>query len=310
MTALVILAAGSGTRLGELGRRVRKPLLPVGPRTLLEHHLATFAALGVTEAVVVVDAPDSPVVAAAREAAACLGVQVAVAVQERRGGVGHAVLAAEPVLGPRPFVLVLGDTFFLPLDLTRGLAPLERREADVVLSVRRVDDPERIRRECTIALQPDGRVARIVEKPREVLGPWKPCGIYFCGEALWTSLHATPASPLRNEIELTDAIQGVIAAGGVVRAAETLVDDVNVTTPRDVLEANLLWLAATGACRYVHAGATVAADARLEQAVVLAGARVEPGAELRRVVVFPGARIAAGERLSDVLVDPQLGPIA
>ena len=311
MTTLVILAAGSGTRLGALGRRVRKPLLPVGPATLLEHHVATFAALGLREAVVVVDAPDSPVAEHARRIAASRGVRLQVAVQARRGGVGHAVLAAEPALGRRSFVLVLGDTFFVPTHLERGLHELQAGAADVVLSVRRVDDPERIRRECTIERSPDGRVTRIVEKPRDVLGPWKPCGIYFCGPALWDALRATPPSALRDEVELTDAIQGVITGGGSVRAVETLADDVNITTPRDVLEANLLWL---GARRppipsYVEPSARVAPDARLEQAVVLAGATVGRGARLRRAVVFPGAVVPEGADLQDVLVDPELGPI-
>lgn len=48
MRALV-LAAGHGTRLGELTRELPKPMLPIGERPLLEHILRRLASAGITE---------------------------------------------------------------------------------------------------------------------------------------------------------------------------------------------------------------------------------------------------------------------
>ena len=95
-TAVVVLAAGEGRRLGG----VAKALLPVGQGTLLDRALATAALVGIAPAqvVVVVGAPHGDAVAAAARAAGCV---VVVNPAPARGmassiAVGFAALGSAP----------------------------------------------------------------------------------------------------------------------------------------------------------------------------------------------------------------------
>lgn len=309
MIPVVILAAGEGQRLGPVGKLYRKALLPVGDRTLLAHHLQTFLALGARRFVLVVSPEAEDLAAEAARVLAPSGIRPQTVIQEQRRGIGHAVLAAQAVLNAGPFVLVLGDTYYAPKDLAPAAAAVAAGEFEAVLSVRRVDDEDLIRKECTIALDSAGLVRRIVEKPAQVLSPLKPCGVYFFGARIWQALQATPASALRGEVELTDAIQRLIDDGGRVGVRETLYCDVNITFPADVLAANLAWLRQRRAPAFVDPRAALGQGARVEDCVVAAGARVGAGARLRRVVVFPEAEVRAGQILEDALAVAGVGSV-
>jgi glucose-1-phosphate thymidylyltransferase len=309
MIPVLILAAGGGTRMGSLGAAHNKALLPIGLDTLLAHHVRTFAHLGTRRFVLVVDDPASAVAAEARVLAGAAGASLDVVVQAERKGIGHAVLLAEAALGRGPFVLVLGDTYYVARDLAGSMADIRDGPFDAVLSVRRTDDENLIRKECTIALSDDGRVTRIVEKPRDVLGPWKPCGVYFFGPAVLPVLRATPASALRGEVEITDAIQVLIDRGGRVGARQTLDLDVNVTWPADLLDANLAHLAAGGHRFLADGSARIGPGVSLDRCVIGARASVGEGSRLARVVVFPDAVVGPGAALSDALVSPLAGVV-
>lgn len=298
MIPAVILAAGGGSRLGEAGRRVPKALLPVGDGTLLEMHLRSFLSAGTRKFVIVTDPSDPRPAAAAARALAGTGAVLREARQAERRGIGHAASLAEPFLDGGPFALVLGDTYYSGADFGAACAAIAAGAADAFLSVRAVSDEAEIRRECTIELAPDGRVSRIIEKPARALSMTKPCGVYFFGARFMPALKATPASALRGEIELTDAIQGLISAGGVVRTLETMRLDVNVTRPADVIKANRAWLAERALPFYAHPGAEVGEGAALENSVAAAGSRIGARARLKDCVVFPGAVVPPGAELT------------
>ncbi|MDQ7772281.1 MAG: sugar phosphate nucleotidyltransferase [Elusimicrobiales bacterium] len=302
MIPAVILAAGGGSRLGETGRRVPKALLPVGDGTLLEMHLRSFLSAGTRKFVIVTDPSDPRPAAEAARALYGTGAVLREARQAERRGIGHAASLAEPFLGGGPFALVLGDTYYSGADFGPACAAMAAGGADAFLSVREVGDEAEIRKECTIELAPDGRVARIIEKPERALSMTKPCGVYFFGPRFMPALKATPASALRGEIELTDAIQGLISAGGVVRTMETMRLDVNVTRPADVIKANRAWLAERGLASYAHPSAETGEGAALENSVAAAGSRIGARARLKDCVVFPGASVPAGTSLYGALV--------
>lgn len=308
MLPVVILAAGGGKRLGPLGAAYPKVLLPVGQGTLLSRHFEEFYAIGARRFVLVVDALESRVAMEARDIAKSMGVELDIAVQSEPKGIGHATLVAEPLIRSSAFILVLGDTYYVPRDLKAGIRLLQEG-LDAVLSVRLVDDEALIRRECTITIGQNGLVEKIVEKPENVLGPYKPCGVYFFGPAMFEALHKTSPSPLRNEVELTDAIQTMIDDGGKVGVFETLETDLNVTVPSDLLEANMVWLSKSGIRVSIAPSAHIGKGGSLEQVVLGRGVKIGDGAMLKRVVVFPEAVVEAFTTCEDALIVPGLGVV-
>lgn len=302
MIPVVILTAGSGKRLGDVGKLFPKALLPVGDSTLLEMHLRAFLAAGSRRFIIVTDPSNRSIEAAARAVLAGSGAELFIAPQAERLGIGHAASLAVPWLSGGPFALVLGDTYYSAPDFSAAVRAVAEGDADAVLSVRTVRDEAEILKECTIDLDAYGRVLKIIEKPRRALSMVKPCGVYFFGPLFIPALAATKPSELRGEIELTDAIQNLITAGGIVLTMETLKLDVNITYPEDIVKANAAWLKERGLRGFAQPGAAVGPGAELENSLAARGASVGAGARVKNSVVFPGGVVAAGAEVNGSLV--------
>ena len=104
--AVVILAAGQGTRMRS---DTHKVLHPIASRPLLLHLLDRVDALGADKRVVVVGKGREQV------ETAIAGRDVSIAVQAEQQGTGHAVQQAAKVLGDYegPVLILYGDTPFV-----------------------------------------------------------------------------------------------------------------------------------------------------------------------------------------------------
>jgi NDP-sugar pyrophosphorylase family protein len=279
----VILAAGRGTRLGALGERWPKPLLPIGNRPLIERQIEDLRGLGVERVVVVVGHLRERLREALGDGAR-LGVRIELVEQREPLGIAHAALAAVALVDG-PFYLWLGDIFYVPRDL--GALARAFEGAEGVLAVRRDPTGEVVRRNAAVVVDGEGFVRRVVEKPRHVTSALAACGLYLWSGAFFDALRATPRTALRDEYEIATAVQLFVSGGGRVRAAEVVEWESNVTTPADLLECQRRLLRSMGVDR-----------------LVAAGARVHPGAELSGAVVGERAVIERPIRVEDALVLP------
>lgn len=105
----MILAAGRGERMRPLTDTLPKPLLPVGGKPLIQHHIEALAAAGVRELVINL-AWKGAMIPAALGDGARFGVRIAYsdegdAALETGGGIFKAL----PLLGDAPFIIVNGD---------------------------------------------------------------------------------------------------------------------------------------------------------------------------------------------------------
>lgn len=213
----LLLAAGYGTRLGELGRSTPKPLLELGGRPLADHLLDDLVRIpGLVELRVVTNARFRAALqgwAQGAEARAPFPVHVlddgTEGPDERLGAVGDLALALDlgasgPGRGGRPqggppspplegltgepeddWLVLSGDTLpGFPLGrLVREWGA--RPEADVLLTVESEADPERLRSRGVVAVDGAGRVTAFQEKPREAASNLTALPIYlFSGGVL------------------------------------------------------------------------------------------------------------------------------
>jgi MurNAc alpha-1-phosphate uridylyltransferase len=105
----MILAAGRGERMRPLTDHIPKPLLEVGGRALIEHHITCLRAAGITRLVINHAHLGEQIVARLGDGSA-LGVDIRyspepVGALETGGGIKRAL----PLLGEEPFVVVNGD---------------------------------------------------------------------------------------------------------------------------------------------------------------------------------------------------------
>ncbi|HUQ50701.1 MAG TPA: nucleotidyltransferase family protein [Gammaproteobacteria bacterium] len=107
----MILAAGRGERMGALTAMQPKPLLTIGDRPLIEHHVARLAASGVDEIVINLSYRGTQI----REQLGNgerYGVTIAYSEEgEPPLETGGGIVRALPLLGHEPFVLVNSDVF-------------------------------------------------------------------------------------------------------------------------------------------------------------------------------------------------------
>ncbi len=286
-----MLGAGRGRRFEFLTRTLPKPLLPVLDRPLVLWQLAALRALGVREVVLVVGHLGHEIEAVVGDGAAH-GVAVSYVRQAQPLGIAHALACAAELLD-RPFLCLLGDVFFEAADLARLTAALDG--ADAVLGVRREIDPREVAHNFAVTVDEAGWVRAVEEKPAAARAGWKGVGLYLFRPAFLEVVATTPASALRGERELTDAIQRHVDASARVRAAPFQGRDFNLSGPAELLAANLHALALSGKENWIAADARIEDGATLSHSIVLARARVARGARLERALVLPGERVPPGD---------------
>ena len=153
--AVVILAAGQGTRMRS---DTHKVLHPIASRPLLLHLLDSVDALGAEKRVVVVGKGREQV------EAAIAGRDVAIAVQAEQKGTGHAVQQAADALAgyDGPVIVLYGDTPFVEAETLRRM--IDRLDGDggpgVVVLASTPPDPLKYGR---IILRQGDHIAKMVE---------------------------------------------------------------------------------------------------------------------------------------------------
>lgn len=296
----VILAGGRGTRMHPLSAATPKTLLPVGNTPLIEWQVLELARLGIREVLVVIGDLGHCIREVLGDGAR-LGVRIQYVQQDNPQGIAHAVGLCEPLIDG-PFLLLLGDIYFVAPGLRRMFHMLDADAVGGVLGVCREEDPAAIQLGYSAVLAPDGRVQRVIEKPRHPPTKLKGCGIYLFDVRFFDAIRRTPRSVMRDEYEITDAIQVFIDDGNRVEAADVIECDVNLTTPRDVWRANMIHLDGQREGSLVHESAEVDPSATLERSVIGPGTRVMANVHVRRSVVL--ARSVVKEDVTGCVVTP------
>lgn len=117
----MILAAGRGERMRPLTDRRPKPLLEVGGKPLIQYHLEALARAGIKHIVINL-AWQGELIRGALGGGERYGVQISYS-DEPEGALetGGGILAALPLLGPGPFLVISGDIWSeFPLDSCIG----------------------------------------------------------------------------------------------------------------------------------------------------------------------------------------------
>lgn len=107
----MILAAGRGNRLRPITDSIPKPLVRVGDRSLIEHHLCNLAAAGVREVVINLGYRGGQIRTALGDGSA-QGIRIAYSDEgDPPLETGGGLKAALPLLGAEPFLLVNSDIY-------------------------------------------------------------------------------------------------------------------------------------------------------------------------------------------------------
>ena len=106
----MILAAGKGERMRPLTDHTPKPLLQVGGRPLIEHHIRRLADAGFRELVINVSHLGQQIVDFCGDGSRW-GVHIAISPEEEPLETAGGIINALPLLGAETFLLVNGDVW-------------------------------------------------------------------------------------------------------------------------------------------------------------------------------------------------------
>ena len=298
----VILAAGRGERMWPFSESYPKPILPICNKPLIVYQIAMMRSLGISDVVILIGHKGyeiTRVLGDGRE----LGVNLRYVEQGEMLGIAHAVGNLESVVD-RPFMLFLGDIFFKAPRLCEMVDKFFEAPTGGVLATKEESDPEAIRRNYSITLSNEGLVTRVMEKPRHTRNRLKGCGLYLFDLCVFDAIRRTPRTAMRNEYELTDAIQVMIDDGNEVRISNVVDEDMNVTNPADLLVINLREAQTQWGGSLVGRKTQVAQGATIERSVIGDNVRIEHPIKICNSVIFDGVVIDSRNSLNGVVVTP------
>lgn len=224
----IILAAGKGTRMGELTNDLPKPMLPVKDRPVLEYIVEGLAHNGVTKILLVVGYQKEVIIDHFQDGSK-FEVKISYITQEVQDGTGRVIELGKDFVGEDNFVLSYGD-ILVPPETYAGLVDLGNDDA--ILSVKY---GEEVRKGGAVFIEND-YVTNLVEKPgpNDPTSPWYNAGIYTFRPNIFDYTKKLTLSA-RGEYELTDAITSMAHDKLPIRAFEIKGDWADVRDP-EVLE--------------------------------------------------------------------------
>lgn len=299
----VILAAGHGARMGPFGEGVPKPIVPICNKPLLVYQIEHLRGQGIRDIVIVIGHLGHRITQILGDGAAH-GVRIRYVEQQKRLGLAHAVGQIESHVD-RPFLLVLGDIFFQVSDLGKMIREFEQHQAAAVLAVKEEPDPEAIKKNFSIYLREDGSVRRVIEKPRHLDNDLKGCGLYLFDERIFDGIRRTPRTAMRDEYELTDAIQILIDYDYPVRVAPVVEWDMNITFIGDLIDCCVRQLRNLGQRSMIGENCRLAEGVVLEDSVLGANVRVTKPVRLSRCVVLDNVILDDAQDYNDAVITPE-----
>jgi glucose-1-phosphate thymidylyltransferase len=286
----LILSGGKGTRLRPLTFTQAKQLVPVANKPVLFYGIEALVGAGIRDIGIIVGETKGEIVAAVGDGDKWGGdVRITYIDQPEPLGLAHAVLISEDFLGQDPFVMYLGDNI-----LKSGIVSLVQEFAggkpNALILLTPVPNPQMF----GVAELRDGKVVRLVEKPKQPVSNLALVGVYMFDRHVFEAVKAIRPS-WRNELEITDAIQYLVEKGYTVQPHLVSGWWKDTGKIEDILEANRLILETIkGSVEGV-----VDENSRVSGEVI-----IEAGAAVRSSIIRGPAIIGAGTEITDSYVGP------
>jgi len=231
----LILSGGKGTRLRPLTFTQAKQLVPVANKPVLFYGIEALKEAGIKDIGIVVGDTKDEIKEAVGDGSRW-GLRITYIEQDAPLGLAHAVKISENFLGNEPFIMYLGDNI-LKSGIKSLVEEFKKKKLNSLILLTEVPDP----RLFGVAELRDGKVVRLVEKPKKPLSNLALVGVYMFDFHVFEAVNAIKPS-WRNELEITDAIQYLVDNGYEVHPHLVSGWWKDTGKIEDILEANRLIL--------------------------------------------------------------------
>jgi len=210
----VILAAGKGTRMGDLTANIPKPMLQVDGKPVLEHIVEGLRDEAKIRDLFIIIGWQGHVIRDYFGDGARWNVRITYGEQKVQDGTGKAPEVAKEWVGDESFMLASGDILLRPP--TDYALLVEAFREDGVIALKAGED---LTKGGAVVLNDEGFMTNIVEKGSSSQIPanaYYNAAIYVLPPRIFEYTAKLEKSP-RGEYELTDALKAFVRAGARLR---------------------------------------------------------------------------------------------
>ena len=197
----IILAGGTGSRLGPLTRYINKHCLPCGTAPMIFYPLSQMIYNNIEEICVVSGLHHLSTIVTLLGSGKRFGCNFTYKVQDEAGGIAEAISLCRNFSGNDPIVVILGDNIFgepINFEIFESF--------DVVLFLKNVPDPHRFGVAEVDHLK---KLIDIEEKPSNPKSNLAITGMYIYSSYVWEIIKKVKRSE-RGELEISDVNKLII----------------------------------------------------------------------------------------------------
>jgi dTDP-glucose pyrophosphorylase len=228
----LILAGGRGSRLDEFTKDKNKAMLKIYDKTLLEYNLDRAVEAGVKEIIIIIGYKGDEI--RKKIGNEYKRIKVKYAVQKEQKGLVHAIECAKEALEQSDFILMLGDEILIDSNIKSLIKKFRDEELFAVCGGVLENDKSSIKRTYSVMFHPDGRIFRLVEKPRFPTNNLKGTGHCVFRNEILDYIDKTPINMYRNQKEMVDMIQCAIDDGKNVKIHKVAEKYMNINNFEDL----------------------------------------------------------------------------
>jgi len=204
----IILAGGLGTRLHPLTKITNKHLLPLYDRPMIYFPIATLAQSGIKEVIIVTGGNNAGDFLRLLGDGSQFGLrQLHYTYQPQEGGIAQAIGLCENYADGGKVAVMLGDNL-VDRDFAGPFREFERDGEGARIFIKAVPNPS----EYGVAELRDGKIRRIIEKPRRPASKFAVIGVYLYDNTVFDIIKTLKPSR-RNELEISDVNNAYLERG-------------------------------------------------------------------------------------------------
>jgi glucose-1-phosphate thymidylyltransferase len=194
----IILAGGTSSRLFPLTKIFTKHLLPVGKYPMIIHAVNKLRQAGINEILIISDRHQTGNIIQLLGSGEEFNVSLTYRIQEKAGGIAHALEVAKTFVNQEPMVVLLGDNIFSD-DLFPYVESFKKQRKGAKVLLKRVDDPHRY----GVPELNESMIVNIEEKPMNPKSSYAVTGVYMYDSSVFEIISTIKPSD-RGELEITD----------------------------------------------------------------------------------------------------------
>ena len=202
----VILAGGTGSRLYPLTKVTNKHLLPVYDKPMIYYPLQTLLEAGIDEIMIVSGRGHAGHFLELLGSGEEWGAQFTYQIQEKAGGIAHALGLAERWAEEEDITVILGDNIFQ--DNVKG--DIDTFTSGAKIFLKEVPDANRF----GVAELKDDTIVSIEEKPQKPKSCYAVTGLYIYDSSVFEIIRTIKPSG-RGELEITDVNNAYMKKGAM-----------------------------------------------------------------------------------------------